>query len=204
MRRVVEEPSPSWDRGRSSTPDTVLTVAHVVAGAEAITVTDRNGVALEASIAAIDTERDLAVLDVPGLDATRVPRAAFEPGDEGTAYGLGTRGDLDWSIARAVTIRFSDIYDEGVHERAGYELEAAIERGDSGAGLFADDGSLGGVVFASSLRADDRAWATAIEVADPLIAAAREPGARPPAAVACVAPCPPQRLTVPPADDCLP
>jgi S1-C subfamily serine protease len=161
--------TPAVGSGTVIDAETVLTVAHVVAGAESITVTDARGAEHEATVAAIDTELDLAVLDVAGLDSTGVELKSLEAGDQGTARGLGTGGEFAWAVERVVVIRFADIYDQGVHDRAGYELEATVERGDSGAGLFAEDGSLGGVVFAASRRDPDRAWATDIAAADGLL-----------------------------------
>lgn len=165
---------PSVGSGTAVDAETVLTVAHVVAGADSITVTDARGADHEATVAAIDTELDLAVLDVPGLDVTGVELASLGAGDRGTASGLGTGGEFAWTVERTVVIRFADIYDRGVHDRAGYELEATVERGDSGAGLFAKDGSLGGVVFAASRRDPGRAWATDIAAAADILAVAAQ------------------------------
>lgn len=156
---------PAVGSGTAIASATVLTVAHVVAGADSITVTDARGAEHEATVAAIDTDLDLAVLDVPGLEVTTVELASLGAGDSGTASGRGTGGEFAWRIERTVVIRFADIYGEDVHDRAGYEIEAMVERGDSGAGLFADDGSLGGVIFAASRRDAGRAWATDIAAA---------------------------------------
>lgn len=179
---------PAIGSGTAVDADTVLTVAHVVAGADSITVTDADGEDHEARLIAIDTALDLAVLDVPGLDATGVDRASLRAGDRGTARGMGTGGDLDWAIERVVVIRFADIYGEGVHERSGYELAANVERGDSGAGLFGDDGSFGGLVFAASRQDPGRAWATDIAAAADILAAAEEAGPGDVAAMACAPP----------------
>lgn len=172
--RGCDGPDPAVGSGTAVDAETVLTVAHVVAGADSITVTDAGGAEHAATVAAIDTDLDLAVLDVPGLGVTSVELASLGAGDMGTASGVGTGGAFVWTIERTVVIRFADIYGEGAHERPGYELEATIERGDSGAGLFAEDGSLGGVVFATSRRDPARAWATDIAAAADLLALAGE------------------------------
>lgn len=178
--------TPAVGSGTVIDAETVLTVAHVVAGAESITVTDAGGAEHEATVAAIDTELDLAVLDVAGLDSAGVELKSLEAGDRGTARGFGTGGEFAWAVERVVVIRFADIYDQGVHDRAGYELEATVERGDSGAGLFAEDGSLGGVVFAASRRDPDRAWATDIAAAAGLLGIADGPGPEALDEVGCV------------------
>ncbi|MFN3216320.1 MAG: trypsin-like peptidase domain-containing protein [Acidimicrobiales bacterium] len=174
---------PAVGSGTAIDAATVLTVAHVVAGADSIIVTDASGAEHDATVAAIDTDLDLAVLDVPGLDVTDVELASLGAGDRGTASGLGTGGEFGWTVERTVVIRFADIYGEGAHDRAGYELDATVERGDSGAGLFADDGSLGGVVFAASRRDSARAWATDIAAAEDILDVAGEadPAGREPA-----------------------
>ena len=59
--------------GWAVAPDLVVTNAHVVAGERDTRVEDVDGRAHDATVVAFDAKRDLAVLSVPGLDATPLP-----------------------------------------------------------------------------------------------------------------------------------
>lgn len=63
-------------------PDQVVTVAHAIAGATSISVVDHADDVYPATVRALDKDRDLAVLDVPGLDVPALYRApgAVGPG----------------------------------------------------------------------------------------------------------------------------
>jgi S1-C subfamily serine protease len=161
----------------------VATVAHAVAGESQINVSTPDGRELSASVAALDTALDAAVLQVGGLDLTPLDRRAHEADETVTLWTLGDGAarPSPVEVRRRVTIRTSDIYREGEHLRPGFELHADVEAGDSGGGLVAADGDLLGIVWASSREREDRAWALPIEALDPLIAAARA-GEPPPAA----------------------
>jgi S1-C subfamily serine protease len=161
----------------------VATVAHAVAGESRIDVSTPDGRELSASVAALDTALDAAVLQVGGLDLAPLDRRAHEADETVTlwTHGDGAARPSPVEVRRRVTIRTSDIYREGEHLRPGFELRADVEPGDSGGGLIAADGDLLGMVWASSRERDDRAWALPIEALDPLVAAARA-GEPPPAA----------------------
>jgi len=140
----------------------VLTAAHVVAGAEDITVT-RGDTAQMGTIVAFDPEMDLAYLAIEGVDgspAWTIDSAAVTSGDTGVAHVA--RDDVPVEVPvtfeRRVTIRTEDIYVEGETRRPGFELTADIDEGDSG-GAVVVDGKVVGVVWARSRRASDRAYA---------------------------------------------
>lgn len=165
--------------------DRVLTVAHTVAGAADIEVTLPDDRVQTATIAAIDTVRDLAVVVVDGADAPPVEEIELGAGDRGVFHRPGVALPRVFEIARSVNIGFTDIYDEGQHQRSGYELDAVVEEGDSGAGLFDAEGRLAGVIFATSRFGSDRAWATQVAEAASLLEAAAS-GDRTATAVDCV------------------
>lgn len=147
----------------------VATVAHVVAGADQIFVGQDE---LPASLVAIDTGTDLAVLEVSGLDLPVYRAGAAERDETGVyiTYDEGAPVVEPFTVVRPVNLTIGDIYDEGEHRRSGYEITADVEPGDSGAMLFDDAGTAVGMVFASSRLTDGRAWATAISELDPLLA----------------------------------
>ena len=140
----------------------VLTAAHVVAGAEDITVT-HGDTTRTGTIVAFDPEMDLAYLaidDGDGSPAWTIDSAAVTSGDTGVALVVrdGVPVVVPVTIERRVTIRTEDIYVEGETRRPGFELTADIDEGDSG-GAVVVDGTVVGVVWARSRRAGDRAYA---------------------------------------------
>ncbi len=148
----------------------VVTVAHTVAGASAIEVTTADGVTHVAQLAAIDTALDVAILRVPGRAAPTIEHGSLGPGDRGTSFAGAGEALIPYEVRRGVTLRFADVYREGSYGRAGYELAAEVDPGDSGAGLFDDEGHLAAIMFAASRVSRDRAWATAISEAEHLLA----------------------------------
>lgn len=150
----------------------VVTVAHVVAGADEVEVVLPDRSEHEAIVVAIDRRKDLAVLDVnqdvPPLEIGRM-RA-------------GTRGEfVSWRggapmverfVARSyVDIEGADIDGIEPSPRRGYEITADVEPGDSGA-VLVSDGEAVAVVFARSEHRRDRAWAIDIAEAAELLEAA--------------------------------
>jgi hypothetical protein len=65
---------------------------------------------------------------------------------------------------RRVEMVVAEVRGSGSATRSGYELAGDIEGGDSGAGLFAADGSLAGLAFAASTEREGIGWATAATV----------------------------------------
>ncbi len=136
-------------------------------------VTSRDGSAHTATITALDTGRDLAVLEVPGLSAPPVEFGRSESGDEVTIVGAATSGSVGAEVLRPVTLSIDQVRGTDRTSRRGYELRADISRGDSGAGVFDSDGRLTAVVFGTPTDGDGTAWATGSEeVAGVLEAAA--------------------------------
>ena len=171
--RVIAEgcaARPTLGGGSFVAPGHVLTVAHVVAGAERVTVTTADGETHVATVVAIDRDNDLAVLAVPSAHAPVLAIAPLAVGDVGTL--VVTRRDhpavLSFSALRHVDIKAADIDGTSRSLRRGYQIEAVIEHGDSGSVLVVD-GRAGAVVFARSSTADNRAWATDVDEAMPLL-----------------------------------
>ncbi len=158
----------------------VATVAHAVAGEDEIVVT-LDGRQLTGVVLAVDTALDAAILRVDGLDAEVVERRAYRDGE---AVSMITAADGAVSAERIgvsgrATIRTTDIYRDGEHARPALDLVADVRGGDSGAPVVGADGALLGMVWATSRRTEDRAWALPIEAAQPLVEAAGS-GAPPP------------------------
>jgi S1-C subfamily serine protease len=163
----------------------VATVAHAVAGQTTIAVITPDGRRLAAEVAAIDTDLDAAIIRIAELGLPALPRRAYTDREpvELMLFHDGTVSSTPIEVRRRVTIGTSDIYRQGHHLRPGFELTAHIVAGDSGGGVVGADGSLLGVVWATSREAEDRAWAITADAYQPLLDRVRAGTA--PAAVAC-------------------
>jgi len=131
-----------------------VTNAHVVAGAERITLRGATGSG-RGTVVLFDPDLDVAVVRATGL---RLPALVFAPGAPdrgavGAALGYPNGAGLT-TLPAAVTARVRargrDIYGEVPIVRDILELRAAVEPGVSGGPLVLPNGTVGGVVFAES------------------------------------------------------
>jgi S1-C subfamily serine protease len=144
----------------------VATNAHVVAGDRSTEVVRTDGSRLAATVVAFDPERDLALLDVPGIDRPALPVDEADIGERGGVYGYPGGGDLriaPYEIARRVLARGTDIYDQSTTERDVYFLSAGLHPGDSGSALVDGTGSVVGVAFAIAPDRPSVAYALAVD-----------------------------------------
>ncbi len=174
----------------------VVTVAHVVAGSSSVAVTAADGTELQAQVVGLDTVNDLALLAVDGLDVAPLPLGALTAGDEGVFVVHDASGRAiaqPATVTRRADLSMADLYGQGTHVRPGFELDAEVNPGDSGAVVVDADGRAGAVVFATSREAAGpgpaisgpgnsgpgpgagggtahRAWATDIAALAPLLA----------------------------------
>lgn len=146
----------------------VVTNAHVVAGEPTTTVRLDDGSELTARVVLFDPARDLAVLEVDGLDRPGLELRHGQVGETGGAFGFPGGGDLriaPFELARHLTATGRDIYDERRISRDVYSVAASLQSGDSGAALVATDGSVVGMVFAVAPDREAVAYAlTATEI----------------------------------------
>jgi hypothetical protein len=150
----------------------VVTVAHAIAGSARVSVTSADGKRHDAEVVGIDRRKDLALLAVPGVDQPVLPAATMRVDDVGTfvAFRDGRPRLTSFTARRKVGIKIDSIDEDVVVLRSGYQIEAEIDNGDSGAVLVVN-GSATAVLFARSRGLDNRAWATDISELDPLLAA---------------------------------
>jgi S1-C subfamily serine protease len=138
----------------------VVTNAHVLAGVDDPLVQTQTGDSQEATTVLFDAELDLAILLVGGDPGPVLPLAATdaERGDGGAVLGFPGGGPLDGrpaAVLRAFEAVGRDIYGTGTVDRFVLELQTEIRPGNSGGPFVLADGSVAGVVFASSTT-DDR------------------------------------------------
>ncbi len=170
----------------------VLTAAHVVAGATVVSVSpgsgdpgaadqaadaeqpDRAEVEIPATVVAYDTLRDLAVVRIAADDVASVSqlwseleaptwRQPLAEGQTGVVVGAATSGDVQAEVVDRTIIEIDEVRGSRRSQRAGYLLEAVTRPGDSGSGLYDQQGRLAGLLFAVSTADGARSWVTAAD-----------------------------------------
>lgn len=171
----IQGTAPSCDRsiegsGFVYAPNHVITNAHVVAGVQpGPRVSLPNGTSYQAQVVLYDPQIDVAVLYVPGLNATPL-RFATQQGVGGDAVVAGYPLNHAFTavparIGQVQQAEGPDIYQTGTVNRQIYEIRAVVEPGNSGGPLLAPDGSVYGIVFAAAVGVQDTGFAlTAAEV----------------------------------------
>jgi S1-C subfamily serine protease len=163
-----------------STDGLVLTAAHVVEGATSLGVTLVDGRELAATVVAMDTELDLAILRVNGGDLTAAAlgsSAELEIGQALVAIGSAL-GTYDGSVTFGVLSGTDRSVTVGNGTRTGLTMtgllqtDAAINEGDSGGPLLDMRGRVVGIITAGSGSAQGLGFAVPIDAAAELIAQA--------------------------------
>ncbi len=155
----------------------VMTNAHVVAGTSSITVEDGNS-RRRGQVVVYDSDKDLAVIYVPGLTAPpiRFASAPARSGDDAIVLGYPLDGPFDAQPARIRDegpIRGPDIYDSHNVTRDIYTLRGLVRSGNSGGPLLAADGTVLGVIFAAAADDSSTGFALTDAEAAPVVDAGR-------------------------------
>jgi len=134
--------------------ETIVTNAHVLAGVDRPSVIRPDGRRLSATVVTFDSDRDLAILVVPGLDQSPLPVGTAEIGSDGAVFGHpGGQEEVEVSPARietALSALGRDLYGETTIRRDIFILAAQLEPGDSGGALGDTEGEVVGVAFATA------------------------------------------------------
>lgn len=134
--------------------DTIVTNAHVVAGERAgrTQVVRPDGRRLQATVVAFDSDRDLAVLRVPGLAEQPLSVGSGAVGSQGAVLGHpGGQEELraaPAAVRQRVEALGRDLYDAHSTRRDVFVLAAGLRPGDSGGALVNTSGAVMGVAFA--------------------------------------------------------
>jgi len=151
-------------------PNRVMTNAHVVAGANSVTV-EASGNPYDATVISYDPTVDIAILSVPNLPAGPLAFAnnPATPGAEGIVMGYPGGGNFVATPARIrelITLNGPDIYRSATINREVYTVRANVEQGNSGGPLIDLNGEVLGVVFGAAVDDSDTGFVlTAKEVA---------------------------------------
>ena len=149
----------------------ILTCAHVVDGASAITVTigDKD---YTATLVGEDTTSDIAVIkiDADGLtpatvgnsDSLKVGQSVMAVGNPLGELGGTVTGGMISALNRSVTIQGSS----SVNTMSLIQMDASVSPGNSGGGLFNMNGELVGIVNAKSSSSDAEGLGFAIPIND--------------------------------------
>ncbi|HEY2793463.1 MAG TPA: MarP family serine protease [Micromonosporaceae bacterium] len=179
----LEGAAPSCNRriegsGFVFAPDHVLTNAHVVAGTNSLQVQTLHGT-LPGTVVVFDAERDLAVVDVPGLDLPSMSFAKNSAKTDADAIVLGypLDGPYDAEPARIRDLRpisGPDIYNTNTVTREIYTIRGLVRSGNSGGPLITSSGSVLGVIFAAAADNPQVGFALTASEAAPIIDAGRD------------------------------
>ncbi|MGY1834739.1 MarP family serine protease [Blastococcus sp. SYSU DS0510] len=157
-------------------PERVMTNAHVLAGvSDPVVVAE--GREYDAVPVVVDEEIDVAVLAVPGLPQVplRFSAGTADSGDDAIIMGFPGGGPLYVGPARVRDrgeISGPDFRNTQTVVRDVYALFGQVRAGNSGGPLFAPDGSVLGVVFASAIDDPQTGYA----LTGPQVAGAAEAG----------------------------
>lgn len=148
-------------------PNRVMSAAHAVAGANSVSVLvgdeDR-----PATVVSFDPNMDIAVLDVPGLQAPPLD-LADKPAATGTdALALGYPGGGPFTatpvrIREIIQLEGPDIYRTTTVNRQVYVVRGAIRQGDSGGPLIGLDRRVLGISFGAGVDDPDTGFVLTAE-----------------------------------------
>src|SRR4051812_41705490 len=166
--------------GFAVAPNTIVTNAHVVAGERHTVVYRPDGNRLPASVVMFDSDRDLAVLDVPNLNQAPLPVGSAKIGDQGAVFGHpGGTPDVVISpaaIRQQVQAVGRDLYDTHQTRRDVFILASALHPGDSGGALVSEAGNVVGVAFAIAPDRPGTSYALTSKELNAALGEARRPG----------------------------
>lgn len=151
--------------GFAVAPDRVVTNAHVVAGVTDPTVRVHAGdPPLQGTVVYFDPEIDVAVIDVPGLDAPPLAvDARIAASGESVAIAgfpdLGPFSVVPGRIRTNVSAQGDDIYGNAGVLREVYAIRGTVAPGSSGGPLLGTDGRVLGMVFGGDPAQDEMVYA---------------------------------------------
>lgn len=151
-------------------PELVATNAHVVAGTVSSTVVVPDGRQLQGTVILFDPASDLAVLQVPRLNAQPFTFTGAARGTQGVVIGYPEGGPETISAAVVngeIIANGRDIFGEDAVSRHILVISAEVRPGNSGGPLVDMDGKVIGMVYAESLSQSGQGFALSLEELQP-------------------------------------
>jgi S1-C subfamily serine protease len=141
--------------GFVAAPERVMSNAHVVAGAETVTV-EVDGQTYDAKVVSYDPDADISILDVPGLPSPplRFADAPAKTGTDALVLGYPGGGDFQATPARVretIELKGPDIYKSRTVDREVYTIRGTVRQGNSGGPMINKQGEVLGVVFGAAV-----------------------------------------------------
>lgn len=150
-------------------PNRVMSNAHVVAGADSVTV-EAEGHTYDATVVSYDPNADISILDVPSLPQAPL-QFADGPAPQGTdAVVMGYPGGGDFvatpaRVREIIELKGPDIYRTTTVTREVYTVRGTVRQGNSGGPMINRSGKVLGVVFGAAVDDADTGFVlTAKEV----------------------------------------
>lgn len=133
----------------------VMTNAHVVAGADSVTV-ETGGKPYEATVVSFDPDADISILAVPDLPQPplKFVDSPAKPDTGAILLGYPGGGGFEASPARIreiIELNGPDIYQKSTVTREVYTVRGTVRQGNSGGPLINLDGNVLGVVFGEAI-----------------------------------------------------
>ncbi|WP_405488116.1 MarP family serine protease [Nocardia sp. NBC_00511] len=152
-------------------PERIMTNAHVVAGTNSVSVDTARG-SLPATVVLFDSSKDIAILAVPGLQATPLTVAPSDAasGESSIVLGYPGGGRYTASAARVretLNLKGPNIYRDSDVKREVYTIRGQVRAGNSGGPLVDTDGRILGVVFGAAVTDDDTGYVLTLDEVRP-------------------------------------
>jgi S1-C subfamily serine protease len=156
-------------------PNRVMTNAHAVAGANSFTVSV-GGEEHAATVVSFDSDVDISILDVPGLQAPPLMFAEeiAATGTDAVVLGYPGGGDFVATPARireVIDLEGPDIYRATTVKREVYTIRGTVRQGNTGGPVIDLNGRILGIVFGAAFDDPDTGFALTSNQVSPQMAA---------------------------------
>ncbi|QVI28816.1 Colicin V production protein [Mycolicibacterium neoaurum] len=148
-------------------PNRVMSNAHVVAGAETVTV-EVNGETYDATVVSYDPNQDISILAVPELPSVPLVFDDSEAAPSTDAIVMGYPGGGDFTatparVRETIELNGPDIYNSTTVNRTVYTIRGTVKQGNSGGPMVDKDGKVLGVVFGAAVDDADTGFVLTAE-----------------------------------------
>ena len=151
--------APALGSGFAVEEHVIVTSGHIVTGRDpaSLAVIRPNGDEAPAVLVAFDADLDLALLRIDDLTFEPVALAAPAADQEGMAMVMtadNNIAEVEFVVDAPVMVNWDGVFRDTESRFAGVRLDADINRGDSGGGLFVSENEVVGLIH-STTRSDE-------------------------------------------------